>query len=618
MYLLLFTELLALFGLFVQAFLAWIFVAVLRAIRTKPAPQAFRSFLWAFTALAVALTLLSYRFALAHDVGGERNALWVDGQLRPMLCYSLYMGLKAAFAVLLVRGGYELAGRREPALVRRLFLPLVALMAAAPLQFPGIDSLLVIQTPMMVGAALAARAAIRPLRTRDAGARILSWSLIGMALSWSSYVAIITADNWFDMQVPLSLNSFLDLAVQLTLGIGLLVSMFESNHRRWVEAKEERERLRRSIEKDEKLRALGTVVSGVAHELNNPLTVIVGYAAALRKNPAHEEQVRIIGEQAERCRVIVRNLSALAGQSVHPRETIEFNRLAGHVVRGLEKELLGNRRVRVDAPTGLSFRADRVRIEHVLSNLVKNALQASPSGGTVTLGARPMDSGVELFVEDEGPGVPVSERERLFEPFYTTRSPGEGTGLGLSMAHSIVKAHHGTITVGEREDGRGASFRVFLPVRAEKAGRGTEHAPTRPRDPRLLVVDDDKAVRTVLRSHAENRGWQVTEADSAEEALRKPLHEVGAILCDLRMPGIGGIGFHDALHERDSLLLEKVVFATGDFSSEDTVDFESRCDCPLIHKPFDFDHLFRTLGTVAGETGDHGEAHEHAGSAERS
>lgn len=615
-YLLRFFELIALFGLFVQAFLAWIFVAVLRSIRLKPTPQAFHSFFWAFTSLAVGLTLMSYRFAQVHGVGGQRNVLWVDGQLRPMLCYALYMGLKATFAALLVRGGYELAGRREPALVRRLYLPVIVLMAAAPLLSPGIDGLLAIQAPVMICAALAALAVIRPLRIRDSGSHIVYWSLIGMALSWGFHAAIVTADYWFDMLVPLSLNSFLDLAVQLTLGIGLLVSMFESNHRRWVEAEEERERLRRSLEKDEKLRALGTVVSGVAHELNNPLTVIVGYAAALRKHAMHEQQARIIGEQAERCRVIVRSLSALAGQSVHPRETIEFSQLAGHVVRGLGQELLEDRSINVEAPSSLSFRADRVGIEHVLRNLVKNALQASPLGGVVTLGARPLDDGVELFVEDEGPGVPVSERERLFEPFYTTRSPGKGTGLGLSMAHSIVRAHHGMISVGEREGVSGASFRVRIPGHAEDAGRDTLHSVPKPRDPRLLVVDDDKAVRTVLRSHAENRGWQVTEAGSAEEALQEPLHEVGAILCDLRMPGMGGIGFHDELHERDAVLLEKVVFATGDYSSEDTVHFESRCDRPLVHKPFNFDHLFRCLGAVANKAG-HGNNSDPARSAKR-
>ncbi len=617
MFLLKVIDLLALTGLLVQAFLAWVFVAVLASVRDRDrSPGPYRSFRRAFVALALALTVLSVRFFRAHDVESSYD-LWADGRLAPTLCYAAYMALKAVFALHLVAGSHQLGSERVPGWLSAVGWPLVAAVAAAPFVLPAIDTLLVLQAPLMVGASLAALRALPAPRAAATGVRTVRAALVGLAASWTLYAVAALVEGRFGLGYVLALNSFIDIAVQLMLGIGLIACLLQDSHGRRLEAEREHERLRRAVEKDEKLRALGTVVSGVAHELNNPLTVILGYAEVLQQGGAGRgaetgEGARIIAEQAERCHGIVRNLSALAGQAVHPREDVDLEDLALRVVRGLAPEATADgRRVRVEPLGGLRASVDRIGLEQVLANLIANGLHASPPGGTVTVGARATAPGttgregtagrnVELWVTDEGPGVPLELRERLFEPFFTTKAPGKGTGLGLSIAHAIVRGHGGSVAVEDGPDGRGARFRVTLPdaVGRTPAPAAPPAEPRREGRPRLLVVDDDAAVRAIVRAQAERRGWDVEEAGTAEEALERTGEGWTAVLCDLRMPGIGGAGFHDRLVAAGSPLLERVVYVTGDVASAGALSFAARCGRPLLPKPFDFGEVFAMLASV--------------------
>ncbi len=589
-------DLLALVGLFVQTFVAWIFVLVLASIgRSVASRPALRNFLWAFAALALSLTVLSVRFFRVHEV--ELNPeLWRDGSLAPTICYALYMGLKTLFGLQLVQGSYRLAGRRVPRLLRRGQWVAAAILASTAIPFPGIGDLLPIQATVMLASSIASLRALRPLRGSDSAFRILRGSLIALGASWLVHGAATLVEPGSPIARILPFNSILDLGVQLALGVGLVVGLLQTAHERRLTAERERERLRRSIEKDEKLRALGTVVSGVAHELNNPLTVIAGYADMLRESGAAGRPAEIIAEQADRCRGIVQNLSALAGQSVHPRRELDLEELARRVVRGLDVD---RDRVRIAPMDGLRISADRIGLEQVLANLVQNALHAAPPGEPVAIRARGVEGGVELEVADRGPGVPPGLRDRLFEPFFTTKAPGQGTGLGLSIAHAIVRDHGGTIGFETGPGGRGAVFRVCLPERPPDDETPAPREAAQARGQSLLIVDDDDAVRAVLGAQARRHGWSVRDAASAEEALGLALAEFDAVLCDLRMPGIGGVGLHDRLDAERPELLDRFVFLTGDLASSGSVEFAGRCRSPLLHKPVDFDELFARLDAAA-------------------
>lgn len=594
----------ALVGLWVQAFVAWVFVAILGALRQRESSfDALRSFRRAFLALAVSLSILSVRFFSAHDPEGPGQ--WYDGEWPVVGAYMAYLGLKVAFGLHIVRGCYELAGRNPSPLLARLWWPAIGLFALAPLAVVDITPLLIVQAPAMIACAQISLRALRRERDDEHGLRLVRLSLRWLLGTWCLHAVVASLVGWLPaLGFVLSLNSLLDLAVQLMLGIGLVVSMLQASHRRMRAAERERERLERELARDEKLRALGTLVSGVAHELNNPLTVILGYAELLSSTPQAASTARIIEEQAERCRGIVRNLSALAGHSAQSPEDLNVAELVERVVRGLTPhERAQGKQVVLHVAASLQLCADRIGLEQVLSNLIANAFDASPSGAAVTVSARRIGAGVEFRVADQGPGVPAVLRERLFEPFFTTKRPGQGMGLGLAIAHAIVRGHGGSISVEDGPDGRGAIFCVFVPDSSQaSATRPRQLAGAAPARS-LLVLDDDSAVRSVLRGHAERRGWRVSEFDCAEAALtqRARLAQFDVVLCDLRMPGMGGVGFHDRLASEDAALLARTVFATGDLASTDAVRFSQRCQRPLVQKPFVFDELFDVLETCAAD-----------------
>ncbi len=594
----------ALVGLWVQAFVAWVFVVILGALQQREDwSDALRSFRRAFLALAVSLSILSVRFFSAHDPKGPTR--WADGEWPVVASYMAYLGLKVTFGLNLVRGCYEIAGRSPSPLLDRLWWPVTVAFALAPLAVPDITPLLVVQAPAMVACAHISLRALRQERREETGLRLVRLSLWALLGTWCAHATVVILAIWLPkLGFVLALNSLVDLAVQLMLGLGLVVSMVQASHLHLRAAELERERLERELARDEKLRALGTLVSGVAHELNNPLTVILGYAELLRSTSQAEGAARIIEEQAERCRGVVRNLSALAGHSAQSPEDLSVLELVERIVRGLTpQERASGKQIAIAIDPSIRLRADSIGLEQVLSNLIANALDASPRGAVVEVDARRIGAGVEFRVVDAGPGVPAALRERLFEPFFTTKRPGHGMGLGLAIAHAIVRGHGGSIRVESGPHGRGAMFGVFIPDAAPVAGARARLLSSSSTARTLLVLDDDSAVRSVLRSHAERRGWRVREFDSAETVLaqRERLADIDVVLCDLRMPGMGGAGFHDRLAREDAALLARTVFATGDLASADAVRFSQRCKRPLVQKPFVFDELFAVLESCASD-----------------
>ncbi len=239
----------------------------------------------------------------------------------------------------------------------------------------------------------------------------------------------------------------------------------------------------RHLMNTEKLASMGQMAAGVAHELNNPLSAILLYTHVLRKKLADHEGVdrdlSLIVEESERCRRIVGNLLDFARQSRVRAERVEISALISQVVDTaiftLERETSQRIQLSVDVEPGLEAELDRDQMTQVLTNLMKNAAEAMEGrSGTVSIRAFhvPENDRVHISVSDEGAGIPPSARDKIFQPFFTTKSIGKGTGLGLPISYGIVKMHHGTIWF-DTEMGAGTTFHVELPLRYAAAERST-------------------------------------------------------------------------------------------------------------------------------------------------
>jgi len=386
------------------------------------------------------------------------------------------------------------------------------------------------------------------------------------------------------------------------------------------QADAERERLRRELSHSEKMTAVGQLVSGVAHELNNPLAAILSFAEELRESgaPSSPEAVEIIHQQALRARAIVRDLlSVVRKGEERKRERVPLGDLIERSAQPLRRRLedLGTR-FTVDAPAGLpALEVDPLGIDQVIANLVVNAAQAAGPGGRVRLSAASDGGGCEIRVEDDGAGIAPHVMPRLFEPFFSTKPPGQGTGLGLSVSRGIVEHHGGTVTAANREGG-GACFVVRLPRPAREivaqpaaaAAPAAERPAAPPRNPalegsgrRLLIVDDEPAIRRALKRWFERRGWTADEASDGQAALERLLDgggEYALIISDLKMPGLSGIELHRRLRAERPHLLRRLLFSTGDLASPEAARFLGETSCPVLEKPFEFEVLAATAARL--------------------
>ena len=354
---------------------------------------------------------------------------------------------------------------------------------------------------------------------------------------------------------------------------------------------------REKIFQAEKMSALGELLAGVAHELNNPLSVVVGHALMLKEESIDPEilrRVEKISDAAERCTGIVKSFLAMARQQpvqlvpMDLRETIEM------AVDALENGADGlATRVEITGDTKLPMiRGDTHQLAQVIINLITNADQAVRDSGTgdlirLSLSHNEAERTIELVVADNGPGVPNAIQRRIFDPLFTTKAVGSGTGLGLALAHRIIEAHDGQMRI-DPDCGTGASFRITLPVTmAETQPRTGEPAVASSRaQSRILVVDDEEEVAALIREILVRDGYSVEAVSSAEAALEKvQTQEYAVILTDLNMPGLGGRGLYEALLRDHPDHARRVGFVTGDTMSPQVRGFLDGVGRPFIEKP---------------------------------
>jgi len=378
---------------------------------------------------------------------------------------------------------------------------------------------------------------------------------------------------------------------------------------------ETRERLdgaMRQLVQAEKMTALGELVAGVAHEINNPLASILGYGQLALSRDLRPDVRRFLEtscSEAERAGKIVRNLLTFARKQPPEKKHLGLN---GIIEKTLDLKAYHFRTSMIEAETDLSpdlpmTMLDFHQIQQVLINLLNNAEQAmggAGRGGKIRIATRRNGGRIEARVSDTGPGIPFEVQSRIFEPFFTTKEEGEGTGLGLSVCYGIIQEHGGQIRV-ESRPGEGATFILDLPI-VEKPPVAAE-GPSSTRGGassglRILVIDDEPGVQRLLVDLLTDTGHRVDTAADVPEALRKLAtngHDL--VICDMKMPHGTGRDIHAAVVARWPRLAGRIIFTTGDGASAETRRFIEETGHEVLLKPWNIGDLQDAIARAVGQ-----------------
>jgi PAS domain S-box-containing protein len=360
----------------------------------------------------------------------------------------------------------------------------------------------------------------------------------------------------------------------------------------------------------EKMAALGQTISGVAHELNNPLATILSWSERLAERELEESVKRgvevILGE-SERAARIVRNLLTFARKRQSTRHLIDLNQVVRETLALRAYEQRVSNIVVIEALAGglPQVFADPHQIQQVLLNLIINAehamLAVNGRGSLVMRTWHDVDrEAVCVEVNDDGPGVPSDVKSKIFDPFFTTKEVGQGTGLGLTVAYAIVQEHGGRIRV-ESHAGGGASFYVELPVSGARPALKKTHTSAPPmeevRGASVLLVEDEHALATAVADALGDAGLNVEHAGDGQEALARLRKntDYDLVICDLKMPRVDGKTLYRAIAAAAPELARRVIFVTGDVAGTDAERFLEESGCRWLAKPFRLADLLRAV-----------------------
>jgi PAS domain S-box-containing protein len=370
----------------------------------------------------------------------------------------------------------------------------------------------------------------------------------------------------------------------------------------------------------EKFAAMGHMMAGAAHELNNPLTAILGVSDLLRErapDDAMRRQVEIVLQQARRAAAIVQNLLAFSRPPAQGRTRLHLEQIVQRVLQSHQASLQQKRiHVEFSAPENLPG-FDAKLLTQVFSNLIANAEQAISGfrgSGTLRISLTASNGTLCASFEDDGPGIPPEVIGKIFDPFFTTKRPGGGSGLGLTICLAVVKEHGGRIEV-ESPAGAGATIRIYLPAASDaipqissapisSAPAVAPQASPALQSHTILVVDDEESIREIVQEGLSARGMNVEGVASSEEALEHfANHSYEIVLCDFNLPGMNGEQLFEQVRARAKGPAPRFVFMTGDMLDPSMVTAFSEKGAHVLQKPFHVSALAALLAEILQPAG---------------
>jgi signal transduction histidine kinase/ActR/RegA family two-component response regulator len=513
---------------------------------------------------------------------------------------------------------------------------------------------IVYMAPYVVLMVAAATAFDHQLFEPDEAAPALSRLPVVSLIAITLLVAIPTLDMVARQLLDVSsatelMRTRVTVAMMIPFGIVVVVREFLSR-RALLRAGQDLATTREQLAQKEKLAAVGQLVSGVAHELNNPLQGVLGYAELmLADKPAEleNEELKAIRDNANRAAGIVRNLLTFAGRTSSARSWQQINGIVRDAIAAREQQLIA---AGIDIRLSIAERlplvyVDQNRLEDVIVNLIENAAAAIASRregkslsrivperarGEIAVSTRLAHEPERILVDvaDNGSGLKDQDLVRVFDPFFTTREVGKGTGLGLSVCYGIVREHGGHISASNRETG-GAVFTVELPVMVESVVAATSaaarvhpkaetHQPTQvpafgvlegeelevdrtPRRRKALVVDDEESNAALVRRVLAGAGYDVESTTLSRRALVMiERNAYDAVIADVKMPELSGQELYGRVCQIRPEMARRFIFITGDIDGDDTRQFLNETRCSYFLKPFNLEKLTAAVDTLTG------------------
>ncbi|MFC1949475.1 MEDS domain-containing protein [Chloroflexota bacterium] len=379
------------------------------------------------------------------------------------------------------------------------------------------------------------------------------------------------------------------------------------------QAEEREKQLQNDLHATSRLATVGEMAAGISHEINNPLTGVVGFSDLLLKKDLPEDikkDISIIHEGAQRIASIIDRMLRFARQTKSERTQVNINDIIEATLTMRASEMrTGNIKVASELAPDLPLTsADAGLLQHAFLNIILNAemaMKLAHRKGKLTVKTERIDNTIRVSFKDDGSGIAKENLEKIFNPFFTTQGPDKGTGLGLSICYSIVTQHDGKI-YAESTLGKGATFFVELPIvdkgeqlKLDEPVAGESKSKCKAS---ILVVDDDPTVQEFITAVLTEEGHEVEIVDNGNDAMEKLSdEEYDVILLDIKLPGMSGIEIYEQLQISSKSLTGKVIFITGDVMSVDTMDFIKSAQTSYIAKPFDAAQLLKEIDRIINQ-----------------